>query len=367
MGAQAWPFNVDGTGTAPAWSARQLRQLAVAPFVAVGTKARPLGAKSGIRVGTPSSIVSVTGSGPYSWSVAPFAGVIDGESNAAAGPYTYSFDSTQTGSIGTAGAAARQDRLDVVISDTDEGDGSGTRSIAVVYTQGAATGGALPAAPARSHRLATISVPTSGAPTIIWAPDWAAWVFTTYADMTAYTTLIGAANVPVTRAEVIADTTAANNGIYAWSGTAWLPVALTSPPFFTYYRTASFSWTTTAADFKWDTLSKGSLAGFTTSDGITFTCTIPGVYELVGSIGKASASGVTGQYIDIFYNGTADRRFEGPAFTSTNTQADFNYSQRFAVGDTFKLQIKSGGGTGGGFPADGTVQVTALTVHYRHA
>lgn len=225
MGAQAWPFNYATTGD-PAYTAQQLRQLSVAPFVAMGSSGRPLGAKSGIRVGTPSSVATITGSGPYSWNIGGFAGVIDGEANAAAGPYAYSFDTTQTGTIAAAGAAARVDAVDVVISDSDEGDGSGAKNVTCEYTQGPATGGGTPAAPARSHRLFLINVPTSGAPTIQWAPDWSGdpgeWTFNTVAERDAYVTLIGSANVPSQQQVMILnDPLSTNNGWWSWSGSGW--------------------------------------------------------------------------------------------------------------------------------------------------
>ena len=225
MGAQAWPFNYATTGD-PAYTARQLRQLSVAPFVAMGSSGRPLGAKSGIRVGTPSSVATITGSGPYSWNIGGFAGVIDGEANAAAGPYAYSFDTTQTGTIAAAGAAARVDAVDVVISDSDEGDGSGAKNVTCMYTEGPATGGGTPAAPARSHRLFLINVPTSGAPTIQWAPDWSGdpgeWTFNTVAERDAYVALIGSANVPpMQKTTVLADVTAQNSTTYTWYSTGW--------------------------------------------------------------------------------------------------------------------------------------------------
>lgn len=228
MTGVAWPFNETGTSGAPAVTARQLRQLGSA-FVAMGSTTRPLGAKSGVRLGTPSTVVSISGTGSYTWSAGGFAGIIDGEANAAAGPYQYAFETADTGPIAAAGASARVDRLSVQISDSDEGDGTGTKSVHVVYTQGAATGGQPPAAPARSHNLALINVPTSGAPTISWAPDWSGdpgeWTFNTLAERDAYVTAIGSSNVPVNqRATVIADLAPINNSDFIWSGSGWLVV-----------------------------------------------------------------------------------------------------------------------------------------------
>lgn len=228
MTGTAFAFNWDVAGD-PSYTARQLRQMMVAPFVAMGSSARPLGAKSGIRVGTPSSIASITGTGPYSYAVQPFVGVIDAEPNAAAAPYTYCFAAAETGSIDPAGSVLRVDSLDVVLSDEDEGDSSATRTVQLVRTPGASTGSLPPAAPARSHHLAYINVPTSGAPTIQWAPEWSGdpgeWTFNTTAERDAYVLKIGSVNVPVNqRATILADTTAANNGDWVWSGSTWLPM-----------------------------------------------------------------------------------------------------------------------------------------------
>ncbi|MGN6200029.1 hypothetical protein [Humibacter sp.] len=233
MAGVAWPFNETYVGGVaqgvPAVTARQKRQMN-ASFVGMGSAARPLGAKSGVRPGTPASVVSITGSGPYTWSAGGFGGTIDAESNAAAGAYQYSFENPDTGTIAAAGAATRKDRLDVQLSDSDEGDGTGAKTVATIYTQGPATGGTPAAAPPRSHLLGYINVPTTGAPTFTWAPEWAGapgeWWFNTYAEMKAYSDALTAANVPVNqRASVLADTTTSNNGDWVWSGTAWVPVA----------------------------------------------------------------------------------------------------------------------------------------------
>lgn len=368
MGAQAWPFNQTGTSGAPAYPARQLRQLGVSPFIAMGSAARPLGAKSGIRVGTPASIATITGSGPYGWQLAPFPGVIDAESNAAAGPYTYSFDSNQTGSIATAGAAARQDRLDVQLSDSDEGDGSGTKSVQIIYTQGAATGGALPAAPARSHRVATINVPTSGAPTISWAPDWSdnlgEWTFNTSAELTAYTTAITAANVPANqRATVISDTTATNNGDYAWSGSLWLPTAGPCMPHARYLKSSAFTWNNPAAIHTWDTTPvEGAVSGFTVSGGTQrFTIAYPGLWRFAGALGLA-ASGYGN--VQVRVNGATHTQFNSPS-TSSVSSARFDWEKQLAVGDYVEFYIV--GSPTAGVLTDLSNNLCFLNIDYLHA
>lgn len=215
MGANIWP--VDAVTGAPSYTGRMLRQTTMG-VTGMFQTTRPLGGKSGIRPGTPSSIAAVTST---AWTVQPFGGVIDGEASTVAGPYGYAFDTAQTGTIAAAGSAARVDRLDVQVSDPAEGDGTSTPSIQVVYTQGAATGNTAPAAPPRSHRLCLIAVPASdgGNPTVTWLPDWSSasvWVANTVAELNGYT------NIPAgQQAQVVGDVATAN-GPYIWSGSAWL-------------------------------------------------------------------------------------------------------------------------------------------------
>lgn len=166
-GTHVWP--VDIVAGAPVFTGRQGRQLAVAPFVAGATAARPLGARSGVRPGTPATTVTATST---TWTVADHAGLIDAELAAEAGPYTYSFDAVQTGSMTAADPSnPRIDLISVQISDPAESDGSSTPSAAVVYTTGVASGTpAVPATPARSMALAQINVPVSGGgnPSTTW-------------------------------------------------------------------------------------------------------------------------------------------------------------------------------------------------------
>jgi len=199
----------------------------------MGSSARPLGAKSGIRVGTPSSIVTATST---TWTVQPFGGVLDGEAAAVAGPYSYAFDTNQTGAVTAAAGSSRIDRLDVQVSDPAESDGSSTPAVTVVYTAGVAGSGVAAAAPPRSHRVCLLNVPASGggSPTVSWAPDWSGdpgeWTFNTVAERDAYVTAIGSANVPVNQRATVLSGATMPNVDYVWtSGWNQLPGGLLIP------------------------------------------------------------------------------------------------------------------------------------------
>lgn len=156
MGANVWP--VDAVAGAPSFTGRLLRQLVGA--WAINTS-RPLCPSSGVIAGTPNSIATATSS---TWTVTPFKGVIDGEAAAAAGGYSFSFDTNQTGSVTAADATnPRIDLLYVRVSDPAEGDGTPAPIIELLYTAGTpAATPATPATPARSMALATILVPHTG-------------------------------------------------------------------------------------------------------------------------------------------------------------------------------------------------------------
>lgn len=365
MGANVWPVNA--VSGAPQYSGRMLRQTTVAPFTAMGSAARPLGAKSGIRLGTPPSIVAVTST---TWTVQPFAGILDGETAAVAGPYGYAFDTAQTGSMTAAGSSARKDRLDVQVSDPAE-DGTSTPSIQIVYTQGAATGNTVPAAPARSHALCVINVPAAGggSPSVSWAPEWCGdpgeWTFNTVAERDAYVTAIGSANVPVSqRATVLADSTPANNGDYAWSGSLWLPVSGACVPHALYLKTLPSAWPASLTIHTWDaTPVEGAVNGFTVSGGVQrFTITTPGVWRFAGALGIPQVSGYAN--IEIRKNGVADRRFNSASTTTAVASAQFNYEKQLAVGDYIEFYTL-GSGSGGPYN-DAGVQLAFLNVDYVH-
>jgi len=213
MTARVWP--VDAVTGAPSYTGRALRQTQVAPLVAGATTARPLGSLSGVRPGTASNIVTATGT---TWTVTPFAGIIDGEALAIAGPYQYAFDANVTGSVTAAAGSARVDRLDVQVSDPAESDGSSVPSIAIVKNDGAPGSGVPVAAPARSHALAYINVPASGggSPTITWvAPYVSAPGGLLYCN--TFSQLPATAN--------LADKCQAYDTgfVYRWNGSAWKP------------------------------------------------------------------------------------------------------------------------------------------------
>lgn len=148
----------------PEYSGRELRQALSARY-AGATAARPLGARSGVRPGTPDSTATMTGT---TWTLKPHAGVLDLQASAAAGVYEYAVDANETGSITAAsGSIIRKDILYIQLSDPAEGDGTSTPGATVGYLAGTVASTA-PATPARSMRLATITVPVSGggSPTI---------------------------------------------------------------------------------------------------------------------------------------------------------------------------------------------------------
>jgi len=157
----------DAVSGAPSYTGRKLRQTQ-SPFVGGATSARPLGARSGCRPGTPSSTVTASST---TWTVQPFAGIADLEAAVEAGPYGFAFDAVATGAMTAAHATlARQDGMYVQIDDPAESDGTATPVARRLYLAGTAGSGTPPTTPARSFRIATIAVPASGggSPTVTW-------------------------------------------------------------------------------------------------------------------------------------------------------------------------------------------------------
>ena len=167
-----WPVNAV-TG-APSYSGKMLRQTMAAAY-AGATAARPLGAMSGVRPGTPTTTVTATS---VLWTVNPHAGILDLQTSAAAGPYAYAIDAAVTGAVTAANATnPRKDIVYVKLDDPAEGDGSTVPAVTPLYLAGtAAPVPVAPATPARSMILAIINVPVSGggSPTVTWSAPYMA-------------------------------------------------------------------------------------------------------------------------------------------------------------------------------------------------
>lgn len=152
-------------------SGRELRQPQSA-LLAGATAARPLGARSGVRLGTPVGTVTATST---AWTVHPHVGVLDVLTPAEASAYLYAVDADVTAPNNLTAADATNPRKDIVyatLTDPAEGTG-GSPGVTWGYTAGTASATpAVPATPARSMVLAVINVPKvgSGSPTV--TPVW---------------------------------------------------------------------------------------------------------------------------------------------------------------------------------------------------
>lgn len=171
MGAYVWPVDNWQATDGSKYTGRRLRQM-LGALVTGKTSARPLGARSGVVPGTPSSTVTATAT---TCTVTAHAGVIDAQTLDVAGAYFYSFDATVTRTV--AAASASLDRVDLVVAQiTDPAEGNtGTAGVDIVYVTGTA-GSGTPATPARSLLLATVAVPKvgTGSPLVSWVAPYTA-------------------------------------------------------------------------------------------------------------------------------------------------------------------------------------------------
>lgn len=177
----ATAFPLDASSGAPSYTGQMLRDT-LSALAGVAPSGRPLGATSGVRPGTPSTTVFLSGGSNFTWNVAAHSGVIDAETAAAAGPYMYATDGTDTGTITAANATnPRVDIIYVQINDNTQ-DGSGLESVVVGYLAG--TPAASPVAPSppttRGIVLANINVPAVGG-----GNPAASWVAPTFGQVAA--------------------------------------------------------------------------------------------------------------------------------------------------------------------------------------
>lgn len=135
---------------------------------------------------------------------------------------------------------------------------------------------------------------------------------------------------------------------YVHTGSGWVPTIRPAAPFFRLTRdAAAFNFTNTWTGLQWDTtLLDGVLDGFSTSDRITYTCTVPGVYSFAAQVTAAGAAGQSLQ-IRLRKNSTTAlfslAASDSAAFVSVAT----NGPVTFAAGDTFSVQIFSSGTVAG--------------------
>lgn len=138
------------------------------------TPTRPTGARSGVRYGTPTTTVSLSG---FNGTIKPHSGVMDVQTAAAAGPYFYAVTANETFTVSAAHATLpRVDIVTIRINDDVE-DSSGLESATTHYKAG--TAAASPVAPSpdttRELIIATIAVPASGGgnPVVSWVAPYA--------------------------------------------------------------------------------------------------------------------------------------------------------------------------------------------------
>ena len=160
-------FPLNAVTGAPAYTGEDMR-LALSALEFGANVARPLGVRSGVRIGTPTTTASASG---FTWTVAEHSGIVDVQTSATAGGYLYAITVAETGAITAANAThPRKDILTIRVDDPQE-DATGTPLIAVEYTAGtAAAVPTVPATPTRSMVLARIDTPASGGgdPTVTW-------------------------------------------------------------------------------------------------------------------------------------------------------------------------------------------------------
>lgn len=233
MTITVWP--VDAIAGVPSYTGRMLRE-AQSVFMAGATPTRPLGARSGVRPGTSTSVVGATS---LMWWMDTHAGILDVEAAAEAGPYAYALNASESGAV-TAADATRP-RIDIVwvrLDDPAESDGSSVPTVVAGYTAGAPLAiPVAPATPARCMVLATLQVPMSGggSPTVIWAAPYcvaAGGVLPVPAGVRPANPYVG---------QYIDDATL---GLLRWNGTSW--VAPLTPAVTTRYTTATSAFSTPA-------------------------------------------------------------------------------------------------------------------------
>jgi hypothetical protein len=131
-----------------------------------------------------------------------------------------------------------------------------------------------------------------------------------------------------------------------------------APIYFSYRRTAALNFTTGPQDVAWDSVPlEGTLAGFTTSDRITFTCSVAGLYSISAFLTATNVAAASVS-VNIYKAGSVFRQGYGVTNTTAYTGLVAEALTRFTVGQTFKIAA-AGGST---VAAVATAITTALDV-----
>ena len=300
-------FPLNAVTGSPEYTGEDMR-LALSALEFGANVARPLGVRSGVRIGTPTTTASASG---FTWTVAEHSGIVDVQTSATAGGYLYAITVAETGAITAANAThPRKDILTIRVDDPQE-DATGTPLIAVEYTAGtAAAVPTVPATPTRSMVLARIDTPASGGgdPTVTWlAPvTVAAGGIIPVADNTARDALSTAYGATQTLYA-----THATDGLITWAkgGAAWVKVGVPTLAFFIgvlgkNVTTATETTLPVTAETS-DTFAMATVA----SNNITIPAGYGGLYSLKATVEFDSNANAARREGNILVNGTTAARF----------------------------------------------------------
>lgn len=161
--------------------------------------------------------------------------------------------------------------------------------------------------------------------------------------------------------EVWSNTTTGTLDYY--TGSSWVTGVLPVAPHFRVTRdSAAFNFTNSWTNLQWDaTLMEGTLAGFSTSDRTTYTCTVAGVYLFGAQVTSVGASSQSIQ-IRVYRNGAPKLFSLAGTIASAFSSVQTNGTVRFDVGDTMSVAIFSSS-TVAGVPG----AATYCSVDYLHA
>ena len=187
-----------------------------------GGSGRPLGGRSGFRVGTPATILTATST---TWTLLPCSAMLDPGASTHQGMYGWASDANITGAVTASDVTnARKDIVYIQVNDSSSGDGSGLKTANVSYLAGTPSGTpTAPALPARSFLVGTIDVPKTGAgsPTVTLNP---ARFVTAGAVLPIFSPAERAALTPYLGMEIRRHdlTQAGASGVLErWNGTTW--------------------------------------------------------------------------------------------------------------------------------------------------